>query len=63
MDTLYLTLKLLHIIGFTFAIGVTLATYVSYNQFWKLYFENRERGLAAFRAVSALNVFGMIGLL
>ncbi len=63
MDTLYLILKVLHIFGFATAMGVTLATYVAYNQFWKLYFANRERGLAAFSTVSVLQIFGMTSFL
>lgn len=52
----------MHICGFIVAIGISLADLAAYNQFWKLYKINREQGIAAFRAFSKLQIFGMIGL-
>lgn len=62
MRTFYEIAKLLHIIGFITAIGVTLATLIAYTQFWKLYDTNNEQGAAAFRSFSQLQTAGMIGL-
>ena len=61
MTTLYQIAKMLHIIGFVAAIGVTLATFIAYKRFWILYGENRDQGIAAFKAFAYLQIAGMIG--
>jgi hypothetical protein len=63
MHTFYLTAKTFHIIGFIAAIGVTLATFFAYRQFWKLYAHNAEQGLAAFKTFKQLQIIGMLGLM
>jgi hypothetical protein len=63
MQTLYHITKIFHIVGFTTAIGITLATFVAYKQFWNLYAISREQGLASFRAFKALQIVGMIGFM
>lgn len=63
MGTLYLIAKILHIMGFVTAVGITLATLFTYNQFWKLYAIDREKGLAAFKSFTYLQRVGMIGLI
>lgn len=62
IHSIYNLFKILHIIGFTAAIGITIATYLAYNQFWKLYRYNNAMGAAAFRTFRLLQIAGMIGL-
>jgi hypothetical protein len=52
-----------HIIAISMVVGITIANFVAFKQFWKLYAVNRERGLSAFRAISNFQFIGMIGLL
>jgi hypothetical protein len=63
MMTAYQVVKTLHVIGFIIAIGITLATYFSYNKFWRLYDTDRDKGLAAFKIVASVQRVGLIGLL
>ena len=60
---MYQFFKLLHIVGFILGVGVTIAAFLAFKQFWKLYFANPAQGRAAFRAFGALQKFGLIGLL
>ncbi len=52
-----------HIIAISMVVGITIANFVAFKQFWKLYAVNRDQGLSAFRAISNFQLIGMIGLL
>jgi uncharacterized membrane protein len=45
------------------AVGVTIANTVASKQFWKLYNNNKEHGIAAFKGIKKFQMLGMIGLL
>ena len=60
---LYQVALVIHIIGFIVTIGITLASFQAYQQFWKLYAFNKEQGLAAFRSFKSMQVIGLFGLL
>ena len=60
---IYTAVKMLHIIGFATAFGISLATFFAYNRFWQLYEINREQGLSAFKAFTFLQRVGMSGLM
>lgn len=62
-QNLYQIAKTFHVAGFITAAGVTLCTFVAYNQFWKLYAVNKVQGLAAFKAFQLIQTIGMIGLI
>ncbi len=62
-QAIYETAKMLHILGFVTAIGVTLTTWLAYTQFWKLYETNSQQAKAGFRAIMRLQVAGTIGLM
>jgi len=53
----------LHLIALTMAVGITIANAIAFKQFWKLYYNNKEHGLSAFRAITKFRVFGIIGLM
>lgn len=53
----------LHIIALVIAIGITLANTIANRQFWKLYDQNKEQGLAAFKATTKFRIFGILGLM
>lgn len=63
MIMIYNAVKMLHIIGFATAFGITLATFFAYNRFWRLYEISREQGLAAFKALTFLQRVGASGLM
>ena len=52
-----------HIIAISMVVGITIANFVAFKQFWKLYAVNHEQGLSAFRAITNFQFIGMIGLL
>jgi hypothetical protein len=52
----------LHIVGLILAIGVTIANFVTYKNFWTLYDADRQKGLSAFRAYLKLQPYGFLGL-
>jgi uncharacterized membrane protein YbjE (DUF340 family) len=52
----------LHLIALAMAVGITIANAVAFKQFWKLYDANKEHGLAAFRAITKFQLFGIVGL-
>lgn len=62
MQTLYQTLLVLHIASIAIAIGMTLANFIAFKQFWKLYASNKEQGILAFRGINKFNLFGMLSL-
>ena len=57
------SMLVLHFIALALAIGITLANAVAFRQFWKLYDRNKAHGLSAFRAITKLQVFGILGLM
>ena len=62
-QTLYQIAKTFHLAGFIIAVGVTLTTFLAYNQFWKLYAVNHGQGLAAFKTFKLIQTVGMVGLM
>jgi hypothetical protein len=52
----------LHIIGIVLAMGVTIANFVTYKNFWALYDTDKQKGLAAFNAYLKLQPYGFLGL-
>jgi hypothetical protein len=63
LETLSKVLLVVHLLALATAMGITLANYVMFRQFWRLLALNKEQGLAAFRAISTLQIFGIVGLL
>lgn len=63
MDTLYLVLKTLHILAFIVGIGITVANLIAYNQFWKLYQLDFEKGIASFAIIKGFFVAGAASML
>jgi hypothetical protein len=51
MQTLYQTLKILHILAFIIGIGVTFANLIAYSQLFKVYEQDRSRGVAVFNII------------
>ena len=62
-QTILHTTLVVHIVGISMVLGITIANYVAFKQFWKLYDINKEQGLSAFRAISKFQVVGITGLL
>lgn len=52
----------LHLMALAMAGGVTLAGTVANRTFWKLYDQNKEHGMAAFRSTLKFRIVGMMGL-
>jgi hypothetical protein len=53
----------IHIIAISMVMGITIANFIAFKQFWKLYAVHHDRGLSAFRAISNFQSVGIIGLL
>lgn len=62
MQLFYRTLLTLHIAGMATAIGMTLANFVAFKQFWKLYENDKVLGVLAFRGISKFNLLGMLSV-
>jgi len=60
--TIFNLLLVLHICGIAVAIGMTVANFIAYKQFWKLYAISKDQGVLAFRGVTKFNLFGMLSL-
>ena len=63
MQVLYNIAKILHVIGFTTAIGTTVTMLAVYNRMWKLYHNNPVQGMAALRSIEGLQRAAMDGIL
>lgn len=59
---LFQVFLVLHILGISTAIGITLANMAFYRRFWNLYASNPEQGLPMFRLASTFQILGMAGL-
>jgi uncharacterized membrane protein SirB2 len=53
----------IHLIALTMAVGITIASTVASNQFWKLYDKDKLQGISAFRGIKKFQLFGGLGLL
>src|SRR5258705_7356439 len=62
-QTILHTALVVHIIGISMILGITIANYVAFKQFWKLYDTHKEQGLSAFQAISKFQIVGITGLL
>jgi len=62
-QTILHTSLVVHIIGVSMVLGITIANYVAFRQCWKLYGTHKEQGLSAFQAVSKFQIVGITGLL
>ena len=62
-QTILHTNLVVHIVGISMVLGITIANYVAFKQFWKLYDTNKGQGLSAFQAISKFQIVGITGLL
>ncbi len=63
MQMVYQILKVLHIYGFITAIGITMANFIAYRQFWRQYATDRTLGVTTFQVIQKLQIAGGLGML
>jgi len=62
-QTIYQLVKVLHIYGFITTIGITTATLIAYQQFWRQYAAERTHGITIFQVIQKLQIAGMVGMI